>query len=240
MKPESKKAPVPQEFTSRMSKWELIAALLYLPLHVWLLPRLLTMIPATAELSDLNVNMLVYGIGTGYMLLVLGGFFRREFDPLCDYPMYCVFQIVLSYGMMLAFNMLLGLAMTLILPADQANPNNAAVMELAGEEFGKTAAIAVFLAPLVEEPIFRGGVFGLIRRTNRIAAYAVSMLLFALYHVWGYALQDPFYWVYLLQYLPVSWLLCRCYERCNSIWGSIFLHMMINGISIKVLSSLMA
>ena len=82
MKPESKKAPVPQEFTSRMSKWELIAALLYLPLHVWLLPRLLTMIPATAELSDLNVNMLVYGIGTGYMLLVLGGFFRREFDPL--------------------------------------------------------------------------------------------------------------------------------------------------------------
>ena len=219
MKPESKKAPVPQEFTSRMSKWELIAALLYLPLHVWLLPRLLTMIPATAELSDLNVNMLVYGIGTGYMLLVLGGFFRREFDPLCDYPVYCVFQIVLSYGMMLAFNMLLGLAMTLILPADQANPNNAAVMELAGEEFCKTAAIAVFLAPLVEEPIFRGGVFGLIR---------------------GYALQDPFYWVYLLQYLPVSWLLCRCYERCNSIWGSIFLHMMINGISIKVLSSLMA
>ena len=240
MKPESKKAPVPQEFTSRMSKWELIAALLYLPLHVWLLPRLLTMIPATAELSDLNVNMLVYGIGAGYMLLVLEGFFRREFDPLCDYPMYCVFQIVLSYGMMLAFNMLLGLAMTLILPADQANPNNAAVMELAGEEFGKTAAIAVFLAPLVEEPIFRGGVFGLIRRTNRNAAYAVSMLLFALYHVWGYALQDPFYWVYLLQYLPVSWLLCRCYERCNSIWGSIFLHMMINGISIKVLSSLMA
>ena len=240
MKPESKKAPVPQEFTSRMSKWELIAALLYLPLHVWLLPRLLTMIPATAELSDLNVNMLVYGIGTGYMLLVLGGFFRREFDPLCDYPVYCVFQIVLSYGMMLAFNMLLGLAMTLILPADQANPNNAAVMELAGEEFCKTAAIAVFLAPLVEEPIFRGSIFGLIRRTNRNAAYAVSMLLFALYHVWGYALQDPFYWVYLLQYLPVSWLLCRCYERCNSIWGSIFLHMMINGISIKVLSSLMA
>ena len=190
MNPESKKAPVPQEFTSRMSKWELIAALLYLPLHVWLLPRLLTMIPATAELSDLNVNML------------------------------------------------LGLAMTLILPADQANPNNATVMELAGEEFGKTAAIAVFLAPLVEEPIFRGGVFGLIRRTNRNAAYAVSMLLFALYHVWGYALQDPFYWVYLLQYLPVSWLLCRCYERCNSIWGSIFFHMMVNAISISALQAL--
>ena len=234
----SRKAPVPEAFTSRMTAWELAAVLLYLPVHIWLLPLLLYKLPATSGLSDLKMNLLVYGIGTGYMLLILGGFFRREFDPLCDYPMYCILQVMISYGMMLAFNMLLGLAMTLLLPADQANPNNAAVMEMAGAEFGKTAAIAVFLAPLVEEPIFRGGVFGLVRRYNRTAAYAISMLLFSLYHVWGYALQDPFYWVYLLQYLPVSWLLCRCYERCNSIWGSVFLHMMINGISMKILSAL--
>ena len=234
----SRKAPVPEAFTSRMTAWELAAVLLYLPVHIWLLPLLLYRLPATSGLSDLKMNLLVYGIGTGYMLLILGGFFRREFDPLCDYPMYCILQVMISYGMMLAFNMLLGLAMTLLLPADQANPNNAAVMEMAGAEFGKTAAIAVFLAPLVEEPIFRGGVFGLVRRYNRTAAYAISMLLFSLYHVWGYALQDPFYWVYLLQYLPVSWLLCRCYERCNSIWGSVFLHMMINGISMKILSAL--
>ena len=44
--------------------------------------------------------------------------------------------------------------------------------------------------------------------------------------------------LYALQYLPVSWLLCRCYERCNSIWGSIFLHMTINAISIYALSAL--
>ena len=238
MNQNSRKAPVPEAFTSRMATWELAAVLLYLPVHIWLLPLLLYRLPATAGLSDLKMNLLVYGIGTGFMLLVLGGFFRREFDPLCDYPMYCVLQVMISYGMMLAFNMLLGLAMTLVLPSDQANPNNAAVMEMAGAEFGKTAAIAVFLAPLVEEPIFRGGVFGLIYRYNRTAAYAVSMLMFALYHVWGYAVQDPFYWVYLLQYLPVSWLLCRCYERCNSIWGSIFLHMMINGISMRILSAL--
>ncbi len=240
MNPNERKAPVPQEFTSWMTTWELAAALLYLPLHIWLLPVLLYRLPATSGLSDLKLNLLVYGIGTGYMLLVLGGFFRREFDPLCDYPLYCVLQIMVSYGMMLAFNMLLALAMSLVMPDDLVNPNNAAVMEMAGAEFGKTATIAVFLAPLVEEPIFRGAVFGLVRRRNRIAAYAVSMLLFALYHVWGYALQDPFYWVYLLQYLPVSWLLCRCYERCNSIWGSVFLHMLINGISIRALSMLTA
>ena len=228
----------PIGFTSRMTRGETIAALLYLPLHVWLLPRLLYSLPETAGLTDLTVNVAVYVFGTVYMLALLGRFFRREFDPLCDHFGYCILQVLICYGMMLAFNLLLSGILTLVLPADSVNPNNDAVMEMAGVEFGKTAALAIFLAPLVEEPVFRGAIFGSLREKNRILAYAASMLLFALYHVWGYALSDPIYWLYLLQYLPVSWLLCRCYERCNSIWGSIFFHMMVNAVSISALNAL--
>ena len=90
----------------------------------------------------------------------------------------------------------------------------------------------------MEEPVFRGAVFGGLRRRSRILAYLVSMLLFSLYHVWAYALIDPVYLLFLLQYLPVSYLLCRCYERCNSIWGSVFLHMFINAVSLRVLTTL--
>ncbi len=73
---------------------------------------------------------------------------------------------------------------------------------------------------------------------RRRLAYLTSMLLFSLYHVWGYAIQDPANWLYLLQYLPASWVLCRCYERCDSIWGSILLHMCINGVSVLTISAL--
>ena len=225
-------------FSSRMTRGEAIAALLYLPLHVWLLPTLLLSLPATSGISELTLNVIVYITGAVYMLIFVGRFLRRDFDPLCDHLRYCILQIVICYGMMVAFNLILSAVLSLILPADSANPNNSAVMEMAGVEYGKTAALAVFLAPLVEEPVFRGAVFGSLRSRSRILAYAVSMLLFALYHVWGYALQDPIYWLYLLQYLPVSWLLCRCYERCNSIWGSIFFHMMVNAISLSALNAL--
>ena len=235
MKPERNS---PDPFSSRMTPGETAAAILYLPVHVWLLPWLLQVIPETKGLPGLSLNLLVYGIGTGYMLLVLGRFFRREFDPLADHPLNILFQVLVSYGMMLAFNMILNAVLSLLLPMEAANPNNSAVMQLADAEFGKTAAMAVFLAPLVEEPIFRGGLFGVLRAKSRTLAYTVSMLLFSLYHVWGYALQDPVNWIYLLQCLPASWLLCRCYERCNSIWGSIFLHMLINGVSIRILSAL--
>ena len=63
----------------------------------------------------------------------------------------------------------------------------------------------------------------------------MSMLLFALYHVWAYALESPVYLLYILQYLPISYLLCRCYERTDSIWSSIFLHMLVNAVSIRAL-----
>ena len=225
-------------FTSRMTRGETAAALIYLPLHVWLLPTLLVSLPAAGGLSDLGLNVAVYIFGTVYMLVFLGRFLRRDFDPLCDHPGTCILQILTCYGMMIAFNLILSGILTLILPADSSNPNNSAVMEMAGLEYGKTAALAIFLAPLVEEPVFRGAIFGSLRSRNRILAYAVSMLLFALYHVWGYALQDPVYWIFLLQYLPVSWLLCRCYERCNSIWGNIFFHMLVNAVSISALNAL--
>ena len=72
----------------------------------------------------------------------------------------------------------------------------------------------------------------------RVAAYAASMILFSVYHIWAYAISDASYWIYVIQYLPVAFLLCRCYERCNSIWGSIGLHMLVNGMSMWALNAL--
>ena len=146
-----------EPFTFRMTSGEAAAAVLYLPVHIWLLPRLLLALPETRELSELSLNLLVYGIGAVTMLLLLGRYLRREFDPLADHPLNILFQVLVCYGMMLAFNMMMNAVLTLLLPDNLANPNNSAVLELADREFGKTTAMAVFLAPLVEEPIFAAG-----------------------------------------------------------------------------------
>jgi len=220
----------PAAFTSAMTKKETIAVLIWLPVYIWLLPRLLWSSPSGASLSEADVNLLCYGSSFLYMLFVAGRFLRRDFDPLCDAPGKCLAEVLLSYGLMLVMNLAVNLFLVSLLP--DGNPNTGSVLEMAEVEYGKTAAVAVCFAPLTEELIFRGALFGLIRRKSRTAAYAVSMLCFAFYHIWPYALADPVYWLYLLQYLPASWLLCRCYERCNSIWGNIFLHMLINAVSL--------
>ena len=92
--------------------------------------------------------------------------------------------------------------------------------------------MAVILAPIVEESLFRAGIFGLLRRKSRFLAYALSVLAFGLYHVWQNALYDPRQLIVLLQYIPSSLALAWAYERTDSIWSSIFLHMLTNAVSV--------
>ena len=119
-----------------------------------------------------------------------------------------------------------------------SNLNNDAVIDMAKANLSQTAAMAVLLAPIVEEALFRAGIFGLLRRKSRVLAYLGSALLFGLYHVWSGAIFDPIQLVFTLQYLPSSLALAWVYERTDSIWSSIFLHMLTNLISVLAFASL--
>ena len=220
-------------FTSRLTKGQTIAALVYLPVHMVLLPVIATILLLRGLLDESQANLLCYTLGVAYMLIFLGKFFRRDFDALCDHPWTCILEVLVCYGLMLCCNFVVNSIMLLLGMGD--NPNNEALFGMAGMKFGPIAAMTVFMAPIVEESIFRAGLFGVLRRKSRTLAYVVSIAMFSLYHVWSYALMDLKNLLYLLQYIPVSYLLCRCYERTNSIWGSIFLHMLINGISMWLL-----
>jgi len=228
------KAIWPRPFTSALKKSEAILVLGYLPLHLLLLQFGFGLL-AEKELVPLPLADLLYYL-TGFVFMVLAAFrfLRRDFDALIDAPFPCLREILRSYLLMLCFNFVLGL-LFLLLPQTE-NPNNAAVMAAAELDMRAVKAAVIFLAPMVEEMMFRAGIFGLLRRKDRRAAYLVSALCFSLYHVVPYAVLDPMNWLFLLQYIPASLLLARCYERCNSIWGSVFFHMLINAVSFSALS----
>ncbi len=225
------------EFTSTLSRREYILALGWLPVHMVLLPLLAGIAMGAGLLSEGAANFAIYVVGVGYMLLFLGRFLRRDFDAICDRPLFCLLEICSSYFWMLLANMAVNGLLMLLMTVE--NPNNAAVFEMAGKDFGLVSAMAICLAPIVEEIIFRAGIFGLARKRSRVLAYVLSILCFSMYHVWGYLQGNLMNLIYLLQYLPVSFLLCRCYERTNSIWASIFFHMLVNYISFNTMEALL-
>ena len=221
---------------SRMTRRETLLTLLYLPLHALGLPLLASLLVMRGVLTPSQANLAVYAVGAVYTVAVLFGFLRRDFDTLCDNALLSIVVILQDYALLICSS----IAVSMLFEALglTQNDNNEAIYEMATSEFGPIAAAGAILAPIVEECIFRGAIFGGLRRKNRAMAYIVSALLFSLYHVWQSALYDPTQLWYLVQYIPASLILARCYERCDSIWGVIFVHMLNNGLPMLAISYL--
>lgn len=84
--------------------------------------------------------------------------------------------------------------------------------------------IAVIAAPVTEELIFRGCLYGILRQSKgRLPAIVISSLLFALIH--GHLPSLPG-----LLVLAVG--LTLVYERCGSLWAPISMHAAFNGLTI--------
>ena len=97
-----------------------------------------------------------------------------------------------------------------------------------------TLLIVIFLAPFVEEVLFRGLVFGNLKSKSRGLAYVVSCLLFALLHVWQFAVvkQDVTYFLLMIQYLVPGLVLAWAYDHSGTLWASIGLHAAANALSV--------
>lgn len=88
-------------------------------------------------------------------------------------------------------------------------------------------SMAVVVAPIAEEFLFRGYIYGVLRRfAGRTPAIVVSSLLFAAMH-----LHLPA----MLGLVLLATILCLLYERTGSLWANIMVHSSFNTISIIIL-----
>lgn len=85
----------------------------------------------------------------------------------------------------------------------------------------------VFIAPFVEEFLFRGFLNNLLRgKVNAFVRMSIVSILFAAIHM-------PYYihnWIQFLAYLIISIVLFLVYERRRSLFDAILLHSLFNGL----------
>lgn len=144
-------------------------------------------------------------------------------------------RVLSSLGMgLVAFYGLNELSTLLLrrLPLGMANLNDAAVSAQLGTSPGSTILIVVFLAPAVEETLFRGYIFGILAQRGRAAAYIASCLLWALAHVWQYAAGNWSYLLMLTPYILPGLVMAWTYERAGNLWGSVLLHGAVNALAV--------
>ncbi|MGI6013284.1 MAG: CPBP family intramembrane glutamic endopeptidase [Oscillospiraceae bacterium] len=229
------KHPVP---TGLATKREKIAGWIYFPVHLLLMPILLSFLASVLpfSVSDAEINLIYMGAGFLYIMVFLRPFLRRDFDALLDGKLQVFYAVIQAIAIYWITAFVISIVWVSLVPEsmlETLNPNDATLQSYTGRSGQIIKALGICIAPIVEEVLFRGVLFGQIRKANRILAYAVSALLFGIFHIWQYALVfwEPTLLLYAVQYVPHSIGLAWCYEHSNSIWVPIFYHMALNALA---------
>lgn len=222
-----------------LSTAEKVAGFCYLPFYVVLLALILEYCSQLfgLNLSMLQINICYFVINCVVVWIIFHNFLVRSFRAIHFWELIqaLILGFVLYYVGNFLYSLILGW-----LGLSVTSYNDQTVMELAAQSRIAMVICGVILAPMIEETLVRGLLFGVIHRHSRIAAYIVTILFFAAIHVWQYALLYDWKSVLLaaLQYVPAGIALGWTYEKSNTIWAPILLHMVINAISFGIMSFL--
>jgi len=222
-----------------LSTAEQVAGFCYLPFYVFLLSLGIQWLSNLLglQLTDLQLNVCYFVLNCIFVWIIFHNFLIRSFRSIRFWELVqaVILGFCLYYAGNLAFNWIIRL-----LDLSITSFNDETILGLIGQNRIVMLICSVFLAPLVEETLVRGLLFGVIRRKSRIIAYAVTIIFFAVMHVWQYLMLYDFKDVLLaaLQYIPAGIALGWTYEKSNTVWAPILLHAIIHGISMGVISIL--
>ena len=228
--------------TTYMTAGEQIAGTVFFVIYLLVLPFAAgPMFRLAAELLGTHIdpgfqNALYYYILFAVTLIIFHGFLGRTSRKLADNLGLACKTLVAGLVALYGLNELV-YRLTRLVSAAQTNLNDVSISAQIDDAPHMTVLIVVFLAPFVEETLFRGLVFGNLKDKSRTVAYLVSCLLFALLHVWQFAVvnRDLTYFLLMVQYLVPGLVLAWVYDHSGTLWTSIGLHAAANALSAWVL-----
>lgn len=227
-------------FPLPMSKGEKIFGWIYVFIHIFLMPYGVALCYTLfgkmgISISDKYTNLIYYGIGFILLFIFMHHYMKSTFYDLCENKLNTFRAVTMGYLFYYVLSYLIN-TLILIIAGEPTNPNNDAVIAEFLKNRNVMFAVAAIIAPIVEEVLFRGVIFGTIRRKNRYAAYIISVLAFAFYHLWSYFAYEysPELFLDVLQYIPGGIVLAWAYERGRNLWSSILLHVVINFVALSV------
>lgn len=221
-----------------MTAGEQIAGVVFFVIYLLVLPFATSPIFRFIErLIDTNIpqhveNLIYYYVLFAVTIVIFHGFLGRTtrnfFNRFAFAGKTIAVGLIGFYGLNELVYRLVNLVIT-----SRTNLNDTTISAQIDDAPRSTLLIIIFLAPFVEEVLFRGLVFGNLKNKSRLLAYAVSCALFALLHVWQFAVgrQDVTYFLLCVQYLVPGVVLAWAYEHSGTLWSAIAVHAIVNALS---------
>ena len=224
-----------RSISNSLTNQETISGFLYLAFQLIFLPTLLTWGNGKLShpLSKAELNFAFYLINFMAVLMIFHGFLGRSANQVGQHPAYFCQAVILGFVAYYACNWAITWVIRQLVPSF-SNYNDEAIAAMSQGSFFLTAVGTTILVPPAEECLYRGLIFRNLYGRSRWAAYAVSILVFALIHIVGYiGRYSPLELLMaVLQYLPAGLCLAWSYAKADTIFAPILIHAAVNFISI--------
>ena len=214
------------------SRRELLLGGLYLAFQWLLLPTLIVLLLGD-RLSVTRLNAVLFTINFALEALIFRRFLMASLDVFLHDPKGSLLAALQGFGLHWLGGLVLSYVILAVDP-DFANVNDANISAMVSEDFGLMALCTVVLAPIAEELLYRGILFGGLYNRSPLAAFCLSTAVFSLIHIAGYVGLFPPRTLLLcfLQYLPAGLALAWSWTRSGTILSPILMHIAINAIGI--------
>lgn len=209
--------------------------LAYLVFQYALLPVLLQMVGQVFSLGDSDTlyNFLYFSINFICVILIFDTFLKKSILRIRRFHQEVWTAAAIGFGVYWLCSSLLHSLTELFFP-EFTNLNDSSLVDILGDYPVLLFFGTVILAPVAEEVLHRGLIFGWLQEKNVWTAYALSALLFAAIHVVQYiGLYSPGHvLIALVQYLPAGIVFAWAYQRSGCIFAPITIHAVNNLLAI--------
>lgn len=235
-----------------------IIAVLMLPLYQVVIANLLSFAmqwcntKIGTNFGTVELNTVLQIITIAIMLFFFGRFYWENLKTFFkEFKAVYIWAPIACYAITMAGNMAVQMILMIIRGGVETTANNDVVNEMLLNSPIQMILVTVFLAPFVEETIFRAGMCRPLTVSKnyfiKSLGFIISVFVFALLHVYQYAFfgVDANGAIYLtfnaneflsiLSYIPMGISFAVCSYLCKNFWGSVTCHMMTNAIAVVMM-----
>lgn len=187
-------------------------------------------------LSETQLNFAFFALNFLCMTVIMHRFLGQSAKLGFARPLRVLQSAFFGFALFWVSSIAMGMLFTYLIP-DFANVNDASIAQMATESYTLTAIGTVLLAPVAEELMYRGVIFGTLYGRSRFLAHAVTCILFAAIHVVGYiGYYTPLTLLLcFVQYIPAGLCLSWAYVRSGNIFAPILMHIAVNQTTIMTM-----
>lgn len=227
-----------ESFTIQMRRYEIIAGAVWFLIYQFCMGFLLELIFSVfhVEYNTVLLNGVYFFVNFGITIIIFRRFLAYSLPVAADHPLRFLKGLLIGFCTYWVLSVCLS-ALVELFGLSAWVPNDDTITEIAGVSYKMMWVGSVILAPITEETLVRGLIFGNIRRKNRTLGYIITALVFALMHTLPYITQMNLldFGYNLLVYGLPSVALCVCYEYSGCIWAPVLLHMAVNAMGMSAL-----